>query len=166
TDTLGVYVVLVADPMVTSTSGPCSGSSCAIRVDSTTDGVGSFTAPNQKYYYWRERLAARQPVAGADTTSVRKRWVFTGPASITGFRFSLMVNAAWPPPHDASWNVFYDAASDSLPDTQAEPRWKRYVLPGYLLAQNSGTESWSPGGLVLKSAGGQNLHMVRSDSLG
>jgi len=164
-DTLGVYVVLVADPVVTSTSGPCSGSNCKIKVDSTTDGVGNFTAPGQKYYYWRERLAARQPVAGADTTSVRKRWVFTGPSAITGFRFVLMVSAAWPPPHDASWHVYYDGATDSLPDTQAEPRWKQRVLPGLLGITTAGSETWSSAGLVMKAASGANLYMYRADSL-
>jgi len=164
-DTLGVYVVVVADPVVTATSGPCSGNACKVRVDSTTDGVGSFTAPGQKYYYWRERLAAKQPVAGADTTSTRKRWVFTGPSTVSSFRFTLMVSAAWPPPHDTRWNVYYDAATDSLPDMQAEPRWKQYVIPEYWGFESPATRSWSASGLTMSASSGENLYLYRSDSI-
>lgn len=164
-DTLGVYVAIVADPTVISTSGSCTGAGCNISLVNP-DGVGSFTAPGQKYFYWPERLAAKQPVAGADTTSTRRLWQFSGPASITGFSFVVMVRAAWPPPYDASWDVFYDAASDSLPDSAAEPRWKRLIVPGLLGGSAPGTETWSSGGLVMTATNSQSLYMYRSDSLG
>lgn len=162
-DTLGVYVAIVEDPIVTSTSGKCTGSKCKLVV-ANADGVGAFTATGQKYFYWRERLAAKQPAAGADTTSTRRLWTFSGPAAITGFRFVVMVNAAWPPPHDASWNVFYDATTDSLPDSAAEPRWKTMSTGG--LFSGPGTESWSTAGLLLTADDNESLYMYRSDSLG
>lgn len=163
-DTLGVYVVLVEDPVVTSTSGKCTGSKCKMDV-ANPDGVGTFTTAGQKYYYWRERLAAKQGVAGADTTSTRKLWKFSGPSSVTGFRFVVMVSAAWPPAYESSWNVFYDATTDSLPDSAAEPRWKTMSTPG-ALGGGVGAESWSTSGLALTAANSSSLHIYRSDSLG
>ncbi|HEY9450882.1 MAG TPA: hypothetical protein VIQ60_14120 [Gemmatimonadaceae bacterium] len=160
-DTLGVYVAIVAPPTVTSTSGTCSTIDCRMTL-TNADGVGSFTGPGQSYFYWPERLAAKQLVAGADTTSTRRLWKFTGPAVITGFSFVVMVKAAWPQPYERSWNVFYDAAADSLPDATAEPLWKRLTTT---LGAGAGTESWSTKGLTLTAGTDQSLYMYRSDSL-
>lgn len=160
-DTSGIFAVLVSGPTVTRTSGACP-APCAVTVGGT-DGVGNFVAPGQPYLYWPERLAAKQPVAGADTTSTRRLLSFTTPAAVTSFRFALLVRAAWPPPHDSSWSVYYNAATDSLPDAAAEPRWKRQTITAF--GRQPGSASWAPGGLMLTARNGQNIYLYRSDSL-
>ena len=53
-DTVGMFVFFPSAPTVVSPS-PCSG--CAITT-LNTQGAGSFTAPNQLYYWYHDRLAA------------------------------------------------------------------------------------------------------------
>jgi len=40
---------------------------------------------------------------------------------VTRFNFDILVSAAWASPNETVWSVNYPG--DSLPDTQAEPRW-------------------------------------------
>src|SRR6185437_9003904 len=73
-DTTGIFLALIGGPTVSQTSGTCA-APCTISA-TTYDGRGTFTAPNQPYLYWPERLAAKQAVAGADTVSSRRKMVF------------------------------------------------------------------------------------------
>ena len=54
-DTVGMFVFFPSAPSVVSPS-PCSG--CAVSIFNT-QGVGSFTAPNQPYYWYNDLLAAK-----------------------------------------------------------------------------------------------------------
>lgn len=116
-DTMGVYVFMNTPPFVTGTSSPCS---CSITVKNP-QGTLSFTAANQTYWYWPEIIGAYN--GGADTTRARRSWVFEADTQVTHFSFDVLVSAAWPTPNDTTWRVEYPA--DSLPDTQAEPRWRK-----------------------------------------
>ncbi len=163
-DTLGVFVALVGGPTVTMTSGSCP-PSCSV-VAQEYDGVASFTAPNQPYYYWHERLAAvqdyRKPSTGlSDTVSTRRPLVFTGPLAVKSFSFAIIVSAAWPPAAETFWSTFYNAATDSEPDLRASPPWKA-------LSASGGSESWpmANGALGLNGNGGSaRMYLYRSDSL-
>lgn len=156
-DTLGVTVFFTVLPTVTA---PTSCPGCSITV-ANADGVGSFTAVGQPYFYWHERLGATSATPGADTTRTRRRFTFRGSAAVTNFRFVVLVSAAWPPPNDTRWKVLYDAATDSLPDTQAAPPWKRLSLG------TTGLEQWdgSTGLLTLNAASPQDIYLYRADSL-
>lgn len=157
-DTLGVTVFFTVLPTVTAPT-PCAGCSVAVA---HADGVGNFTAMGQPYYYWHERLAATSATPGADTTRTRRRFTFTGNAAVTSFRFVVLVGAAWPPPNDTRWTVSYDASTDSLPDTQAAPPWKKTTFQG-----TSGSEQWDAlaGVLTLNAASPQDIYLYRADSL-
>ena len=144
-DTTGIFLAVIGGPTVTQTATNCPGT-CAMSVVAY-DGTGTFTAPNQRYLYWRERLAAKQPVAGADTVSARRIIQFTSPKQVTNFTFFLIVGADWPAPAQTNWSVFYNAPTDSAPDQHAKPIWRT----GHMSLSGSGTESWS------KSAGVDSL---------
>ncbi|MFN2399539.1 MAG: hypothetical protein ABR543_13015 [Gemmatimonadaceae bacterium] len=119
-DTMGVHVFFTDEPTVTSPS-PCS--SCSVAI-TNYHGTLAFTDLGQKYFHWPERLGAVGSIT--DTTLNRKLWTFESSAAVTNFTFTVLVNAAWPPPDETAWQVEY--TGDSLPDTQAEPRWRRQVV--------------------------------------
>jgi hypothetical protein len=112
-DTMGVFVFFTAEPTVTAPV-PCPG--CTVNI-TRYDGTGNFSAAGQKYFWWRDRVAAN------DTTKTRKVWSFSAPSTVTAFSFTVMVSAAWPPPSETRWKVVLN--NDSLPDTQEEPPWIR-----------------------------------------
>ena len=160
-DTTGIFLAVISGPTVTQTSTHCPGS-CAMSIVAY-DGTGTFTAPNQTYVYWRERLAAKQPVAGADTVSARRTIKFTSPKQVTNFRFFLIVGADWPAPAQTSWSVFYNAPTDSAPDQHAKPIWRT----GHMSLSGSATESWSKNAGVdsLILVNNKDYYLFRRDSL-
>jgi hypothetical protein len=160
-DTTGIFLAVISGPTVTQTSTNCPGT-CAMSVV-TYDGTGTFTAPNQRYVYWRERLAAKQPVAGADTVSARHTIEFTSPKQVTNFKFFLIVGADWPAPAQTNWSVFYNAPTDSAADQHAKPIWRT----GHMSLSGSGTESWSKAAGVdsLILVNNKDYYMFRRDSL-
>jgi hypothetical protein len=119
-DTTGVYAFFSTAPSVVSPSG-CG---CAVTVLGT-QGQASFTSPNQSYYWYQNRLAAKGHPG--DSTTNNPVWTFSAPSRVTSFRFALLLSTPWPrgmQTQDTSWSILYNPASDSLPDTQAKPRWK------------------------------------------
>lgn len=160
-DTTGIFLALISGPTVSKTSSHCPGS-CAMSTV-TFDGQGTFTAPNQPYLYWRERLAAKQAVAGADTVSNRRTFQFTSPTQVTNFTFFLIVGADWPAPAQTNWSVFYNAPTDSAPDQHAKPIWRK----GNMSAFGSATEAWSKSQGVdsLELSNAKDYYLFRRDSL-
>lgn len=125
-DTVGMFVFFPSAPTVVSPS-PCGG--CTITT-LNTQGVGSFTAPNQPYYWYHDRLAA----AGlpGDSTTNNPTWTFRAPSTVNSFRFFVILSSPWPrglQAQDTTWSVLYNPASDSLP-VNASPRWKPIGLNG------------------------------------
>lgn len=155
TDTLGVSVFFTGLPTVTAPT-QCQG--CTVTI-TNADGTGNFTAVGQPYYYWHERLGAAAATPGTDTTRTRRTFTFEAPPTVTSFRFVVLVSAAWPPPSDTRWKVAYDASTDSLPDTQASPPWKKAGLLG------NGSASWATGALTMNAGGGNDVYFFRRDSL-
>jgi hypothetical protein len=138
-DTTGMYAFFSSAPSVVSPSG-CG---CAVTVVGT-QGQASFTSPNQPYYWYQNRLAARgQP---GDSTTDNPMWTFTAPSRVTSFRFALLLSTPWPrgmQAQDTSWSTFYNPASDSFPDANAKPRWKTIGV------RYGGTHSLSAGTLLM-----------------
>ena len=139
-DTVGMFVFFPSAPTVVSPS-PCGG--CTITT-LNTQGVGSFTAPNQPYYWYHDRLAAAgQP--GDSTTNI-PTWTFKAPSTVNSFRFFVILSSPWPrglQAQDTTWSVSYNPSSDSLPDVNASPRWKPIGLNG------NGTYSFGSSGLTM-----------------
>lgn len=169
-DTLGVYLGIISGPTPYAFSGTCS-NPCTMSI-TKYDGKASFTAPGQPYVYWPRQLAAKQAVAGADTTVVvgsssgRRTFQFTSKTQVTNFRFYLLVAAAWPPPHETNWSVFYNAPTDSAPDVAAKPRWRSFTEFGTLVG-SLGTETWHSGdSLTLSNNRNQDYYLYRADSMG
>ncbi|HEX7943000.1 MAG TPA: hypothetical protein VF488_14400 [Gemmatimonadaceae bacterium] len=155
-DTMGLTVFFTVPPTVTAPT-PCD-TPCGLTI-ANPDGTGNFTGVGQSYFYWHERLGATTAVPSTDTTLRRRTWTFQGNKKITNFRFVVLVSAAWPPPNDTRWKVFYDGTTDSLPDTQASPPWKQRGLLG------GGTEDWTTPPLALNAASGRDIFLFRRDSL-
>lgn len=154
-DTVGIFVFFISGPIVTAPS-PCTG--CAVTLVSHL-GTATFTAPNQKYFHWQERLAPAGSLTGEDTTRQRATWRFDADAAVTGFQFDVLISAAWPPPHETRWKVEYSA--DSLPETGSEPRWRLRD------AAISGARSASGGFLEIDAGAipGAETSFYRRDSL-
>lgn len=117
-DTMGIYIFTNTAPVVSGTSSPCT---CTVTVKNPTGSRPFTSLASQPYWYWPELLGAAN--GGADTTLLRKQWVFEADTQVTRFSFDVLVSAAWSAPNENVWAVQYTA--DSLPDTQAEPRWRR-----------------------------------------
>jgi hypothetical protein len=120
-DTIGMYVFFPTAPTAIAPN-PCSG--CAISI-LNTQGFANFTAPNQQYYWYHDRLSARgQP--GDSTTNI-PTWTFTASSTVTSFRFTIILSSPWPRGilgGDTTWSVFYNPSVDSIPDVNGKPRWK------------------------------------------
>lgn len=156
-DTLGVFVFFTTSPTVT-VPATCNGCSVAIK---NYMGRATFTSQvSQSYYYWRQVLQPFGDAQGRDTTAARATWIFTSPSTVQGFRFVVLIAAAFPPPNESRWKVSYTAASDSDPGTAAEPRWHRDTL-----ALPPGTATWSGGVLQLDSKQNKELYLTRRDTL-
>lgn len=160
TDTTGVFLAVINGPTVTQTTGVCS--PCAMRV-AAFDGTGTFTAPNQPYVHWTERLSAKQLVASTDTVSQRRTIAFTSPLQVTNFTFFLIVGADWPAPNQTSWSLFYNAPTDSAPDLQAKPLWRTGTMSPF----GKSSEVWSKaaGADSLEVINGRDYYLFRRDSL-
>lgn len=120
-DTIGMYVFFPDAPTVVSPN-PCGG--CAVAVFNT-QGTANFTAPNQQYYWYHDRLAAKGQAD--DSTKDIPTWTFKAPSQVTSFRFFIILSSPWPrgmQAQDTTWSVFYVPLIDSLPDANAKPRWK------------------------------------------
>lgn len=152
-DTLGIYVFVNTQPVVSGTSSPCS---CTVTVKNA-DGVLNFNSPNQPYWFWSDILGAAG--SARDTTRARKTWVFEADTQVTRFNFDVLVSAPWSAPNETVWSVNYPG--DSLPDTQAEPRW-------HMSSTNGGpTETVSGGFLLINLKKTKDtLVYVRHDSIG
>ena len=150
-DTMGVYVFFTREPVVTT--APCAG--CYVRI-ANHDGTLSFDAPNQKYFYWPERIAPMGTLSG-DTSLTRRTWVFEMSPEVTTFSFGILVSAAWPAPYEERWAVRYVA--DSLPDTQSEPRWKVH------LAGAGGSWAVNNGALTIDPNANSQVLFYRQDSV-
>ena len=161
TDTTGVFLAVISGPTVTQTSGACP-APCAMQVASF-DGTGTFTAPNQPYVHWTERLSAKQVVASTDTVSQRRTIAFTSPLEVTNFTFFLIVGADWPAPNQTSWSLFYNAPTDSAPDQQAKPLWRTGTMSPF----GKSSEVWSKAAGVdsLEVINGRDYYLFRRDSL-
>jgi hypothetical protein len=164
-DTSGIFLFFTQPPVVSIPAG-CA---CSVIVNNPS-ATGSFTAPNQKYYWYRSRMATYTGgAAGKDTSTNNAEFEFKTtyipPDTAHAFKFSLQVSAAWPPPNEAQWNVLYDNVQDSFPDLQGKPRWRKFFI-----AQdpNFGTDTWTTAGQLTVSAGGVNksIYFSRNDSLG
>lgn len=118
-DTMGIYIFTNTAPVVSGTSSPCA---CTVTVRNPTGSRPFTSLTNQPYWYWPELVGPAN--GGADTTLLRKQWVFEADTQVTRFSFDVLVSAAWPAPNENVWTVQYSA--DSLPDTQAEPRWRKF----------------------------------------
>jgi len=160
-DTVGVFVFFPTTPSVVSPTN-CG---CTVNV-LNTQGTASFSGINQKYYWYHDRLAAKGLVG--DSTTNNPTWTFTTPATVNSFRFTILLSTPWPrgmQTQDTSWAVAYNpAASDTLPDVQAKPRWKRIGV-GY-----GGTDTASSTGLTMnvvnnKHGADDDMFFYRSDNL-
>ena len=117
-DTMGIFVFTNTAPVVSGTSSPCT---CTVTVKNPS-GLRPFTSlANQPYWFWPELLGPAN--GGADTTLLRKAWVFEADTQVTRFSFDVLVSAAWSAPNESVWKVEF--APDSLPDAQADPRWRK-----------------------------------------
>lgn len=150
-DTMGIYVLMNSGPTATATSSPCA---CTVTMKNR-DGTLNFNAPAQGYWYWREFLGAAG--GGSDTTLNRKPWVFEADTQVTNFSFDVLVSAPWVAPYESVWRVQYPG--DSLPDTQAEPHWRKSGTA-------AATESIVANVLTLSTAAStDSLFFLRNDSL-
>jgi hypothetical protein len=121
-DTMGLDVFMGSGPTVVSTSSPCA-PACAVTVVNA-DGARPFNALTaQQYWHYHDRLGAAG--TATDTTRMRKVWTFEADTQVTVFSFSVIVNAAWPAPHETRWKVNFEA--DSLPTSTAASRWTQLV---------------------------------------
>ncbi len=161
TDTTGVFLAVISGPTVTQTSGTCA-PPCAMQV-ATFDGTGTFTAPNQPYVHWTERLSAKQLVASTDTVSQRRTITFTSPLQVTNFKFFLIVGADWPAPNQTVWSLFYNAPTDSAADQHAKPLWRT----GSMSPFGKASEVWSKAAGVdsLEVTNAKDYYLFRRDSL-
>ena len=117
-DTMGIYVFVNSGPVVSVTSSSCP--TCTVTV-ANRHGTLNFNGTNQAYWFYPELLGPAN--GGSDTTRVRKTWIFEADTAVTRCNFDVLVSAAWVPPIETFWKIEYPG--DSLPDTQAEPRWRR-----------------------------------------
>ncbi|HJU88664.1 MAG TPA: hypothetical protein VJ672_04690 [Gemmatimonadaceae bacterium] len=121
TDTMGIFVFFTTEPVVTQTSGACTGT-CFVRIGNHM-GSATFDQPNRKYFYWPERLRATGSLLG-DTTLNRRTWRFEMSPEVTNFRFFVLVSAAWPSPFETTSRWKVDYRPDSIPDVGTEPGWR------------------------------------------
>jgi hypothetical protein len=165
-DTMGVFAYFKVNPVVTLPAG-CH---CNVTVVNAM-GSKNFDAPSQKYFWYRASPRKAGAPLGTDSTAWAD-WQFQStPSGVSftdtahAFTFVLMISAAWPPTLETSgsWTVNYDGTNDSLPNTQAEPRWR----PGHFQGNAGSTVTWSAGGLVFVSnAANRDTVLSRQDSLG
>jgi hypothetical protein len=118
-------------------------------------GVRAFTAPNQKFWHWHDRLGATG--TPTDTTRTRTPFTFEADTQVTNFSFTVVLNAPWPAPYETRYKVDYQAGA--LPtDAGVGTPWK--------MVQTSGANApLVSGGLTLDPQTGE-IHFYRLDSIG
>ncbi|MEP7067103.1 MAG: hypothetical protein ABI889_13795 [Gemmatimonadota bacterium] len=163
-DTVGMYVFFPSAPSVVSPTA-CG---CTVNV-LNTQGIGSFTAPNQLYYWYHDFLAAKGALGGRDSTTNIPTWTFTAPAKVNSFRFFVILSSPWPrglQTQDTAWSVTYNPTADSLPDVSASPRWKRIGLNYGGTYSSASSTGLSMNVRHSQSGGGDDMFFFRSDNLG
>lgn len=121
-DTMGIYV-FQSNPVIA-----CSPTVCDVQIFNQ-HGTGTFTAPNQKYFWYRDRILPGDSVRANSGCPVGVpgshgcQWVFDASSNTTTFRFFVQIRAAWEPVvgGDTEFQVVYEG--DSLPELRAEPLW-------------------------------------------
>lgn len=156
-DTTGIFVFMNGGPTATRTSSPCS-PACSVTV-ANAHGRMAFNAPDQAYWYWKDRLMAAGGLR--DTTLERMSWSFEADTQVTSFSFDVLVAAAWPSPYESRWKIEF--SGDSLPHLASEPRWLRDALLATDLVQ---LDPSSPGGVLLTSPPNGSQTFERRDSVG
>ena len=151
-DTIGIDVFMVQEPVATGTSSPCL-PACTVTMRDY-DGVRAFTAPNQKFWHWNDRLGAAG--TATDTTRTRKAFTFEADTQVTSFSFTVVLNAPWPAPYETSYKVEYQPTV--LPTSSTSTPWKMIQTTG----ANAPTVS---GALTLDPQTGE-ISFYRLDSLG
>ncbi len=121
-DTIGLDVFIGSGPTVVATSSACA-PACTVTVVNADAARPFTTLTAQTYWHYHDRLDAAG--TATDTTRARKVWTFEADTQVTIFSFSVIVNAAWPAPHETRWKVNFEA--DSLPLSTAASRWKQVV---------------------------------------
>ena len=136
-DTMGIYI-FQSNPVIS-----CSPSVCDVQIFNQ-HGTGTFTAPNQKYFWYRDRVAAGGttransgcPVSTAGYTGCQ--WIFDASSNTTAFNFFVQIRAAWEPKTtgggDTQFSIVYEG--DSLPELRAEPRWD-------ITSRSTATTGWT-----------------------
>lgn len=151
-DTLGIFVFTSTAPIVSGTSSPCT---CTVTVKNAAGSRAFTSLTSQPYWYWPELLGAAN--GGADTTLVRKQWVFEADTQVTRFSFDILVSAAWSAPNETAWKVEY--RPDSVPDLQTKPRWRK-------IATSKTTSAIIGGALQLDvQRSKDSLQYIRRDSI-
>ncbi len=156
-DTSGIFVFVNGGPTATGSSSPCT-PACSVTV-ANAHGRRAFNAPDQPYWYWKDRLTAAGGLR--DTTLTRESWSFEADTQVTGFTFDVLVAAAWPAPHETRWRT--ELPGDALPHLASEPRWSRDVVTG---TESVTADGSSPGSILLTSASGGSQSFERRDSVG
>jgi hypothetical protein len=121
-DTMGIYV-FQSDPVIS-----CSPVVCDVQIFNE-HGTGTFTAPNQKYFWYHDRVIAGDSTrANSGCTVVTPgfrgcEWIFDASSNTTMFSFFVQIRAAWEPVAggDTEFSIVYEG--DSMPESRAEPRW-------------------------------------------
>ena len=121
-DTMGIFV-FQSNPVIA-----CQASPCDVTIFNQ-HGTGTFTAPNQKYFWYRDRVLAGDTTranSGCEVATAGYRgckWVFDASLTTVSFNFFVQVRAAWEPVvgGDTEFPIVYEG--DSLPEARAEPRW-------------------------------------------
>ena len=151
-DTIGIDVFMTQEPVVTGTSSPCS-PACTVTMRDY-HGVRAFTAPNQKFWHWHDRLGAAG--TATDTTRTRTPFTFEADTQVTSFSFTVVLNAPWPAPYETRYKVDYQGSA--LPTDGVSTPWKMVQTTG----ANAPTVN---GGLILDPQSGEIL-FYRLDSIG
>jgi hypothetical protein len=128
-------------------------------------GTANFNAPSQQYYWYHVRLQNNEATLVSDTSKrINPQWQFQANSDqVNSFTFVLMMNSAWPYPHDTSWSVNYVAATDTLPDDNASPDWHEYAVTG---DPTLGVDTMRAGVLLLTApTTNTSIYMARNDSL-
>ena len=156
TDTAGIFVFVNGGPTVTRTSSECP-SACGITV-ANAHGRLAFNAPNQPYWYWKDRLSEAGGLR--DTTLIRQSWSFEADTQVTGFTFDVLVAAAWPAPHQTRWSTQFPG--DVLPHLGLGQRWERETSLG---TETTVLDPAAAGSILLTALPGGSQTFTRRDSI-
>ena len=134
-DTMGIYV-FQSNPVIA-----CAPAACDVQIFNQ-HGTGTFTAPNQKYFWYRDRVMPSANVRSNSGCTVGTagyagcQWIFDASSNTTSFEFFVQIRAAWEPVAggDTEFPIVYEG--DSLPELRAEPRWNTTM-------RSTGTSGWS-----------------------